>query len=83
MTRQDFDRFSHIVALDEDNLRNLERMRPDGSRADLILLLDHVPGREGDAVADPYYGGAEGFAETWAEVSAGADGLVRRLAQAR
>ena len=83
VVREDFDRFSHIVALDEDNLRTLERLRPDGSRADLSLLLDHVPGREGEAVTDPYYGGAEGFAETWADVSAGAEGLVRRLAQAR
>src|SRR3954470_3499858 len=48
VTRADFDRFDHIVALDAENLADLERLRPAGSRASLSLLLDHVPGREGE-----------------------------------
>jgi protein-tyrosine phosphatase len=80
---EDFTRFTHIVALDHRNLQSLERMRPAGSPARLGLLLDHVPGRAGEAVADPYYGGADGFETTWAEVSAGAEGLVRALRSGR
>ena len=41
--------------------------------------VDMVPGREGQAVADPYYGGAEGFAQTWADVNAAAKTLVARF----
>src|SRR3712207_1035358 len=52
----DFQRFDHIVALDTQNLANLRRMAPPGSSAELSLLLDHVDGREGEPVADPYYG---------------------------
>jgi protein-tyrosine phosphatase len=80
VTRHDFHRFTHIVALDRNNLAALERLRPANATSRLSLLLDHVPGREGEAVADPYSGPAEGFARTWAEVSAGAEGLLRALA---
>ena len=52
----DFLRFDHIVALDRENLADLRRMQPGGTKARLSLLLDHVPGREGEAVADPYHG---------------------------
>mgnify|MGYP000064770076 CR=1 FL=1 len=45
-----------------------------------LLLLDHVPGREGEDVEDPYFGGEEGFAITWDQVRRAADTLVRELA---
>jgi protein-tyrosine phosphatase len=82
VTREDFDRFDEIVALDEENLADLERLRPDGARARLSLLLDHVPGREGQAVADPYHGGDSHFDLTWRDVTEGARGLARTLAGA-
>jgi protein-tyrosine phosphatase len=79
----DFRRFDHIVALDRANLDHLRRMRPAGARAELSLLLDHVPGREGEAVADPYYGEAGDFDRAWADSAAGAAGLARRIAAER
>ena len=75
----DFRCFDHIVALDLENLANLEAMRPDGATAQLSLLLDHVPGREGQPVADPYYGDDSHFDETWREVTQGARALARRI----
>jgi protein-tyrosine phosphatase len=80
-TRADFDRFDHIVALDEENLADLERIRPAGSRAHLSLLLDHVPGRKGQAVADPYYGGDSHFDIAWRDVAEAARALAQRLAE--
>ena len=44
--------------------------------ARLMLMLDLVPGRAGESVTDPYYGADDGFAETWADVSAVAAALV-------
>jgi protein-tyrosine phosphatase len=79
VTRADFDRFDHIVALDEENLADLAALRPPGSRANLSLLLDHVAGREGKGVADPYYGGDAHFDTTWRDVTAGARGLAEAL----
>ena len=79
VTPEDFRRFDHIVALDAQNLRDLERMRPADGKAELSLLLDHVQGREGQAVADPYYGGDEHFDVTWSDVEAGAGALADRI----
>jgi protein-tyrosine phosphatase len=80
VTPDDFRRFDHIVALDSNNLRDLERLRPEGARARLSLLLDHVEGRRGQAVADPYYGEDSDFDTAWDDVSAGAQGLARTIA---
>jgi len=83
VTQADFRRFTHVVALDHDNLENLRRLAPPNesgvATAELSLLLDHVPGREGQAVTDPYFGDDAGFEVTWAEVTAAARGLVAKL----
>ncbi len=83
VTRDDFQRFDHIVALDEDNLAHLERIRPAGAHARLSLLLDHVGGREGQGVADPYYGDDRHFDIAWADVTEAARGLADRIAERR
>ncbi|MDE2405364.1 MAG: low molecular weight phosphotyrosine protein phosphatase [Sphingomonadales bacterium] len=75
----DFRRFDFVLALDDQNLRDLEALRPAEAPARLSLLLDHVPGLAGQPVSDPYWGEADAFAETWAQVSAAADALVARL----
>jgi protein-tyrosine phosphatase len=77
----DFAHFDHVVALDDDNLADLRAIRPAGSRACLSLLLDHVPGREGQAVADPYYGDDGHFDIAWRDVSQATRALADKLAQ--
>lgn len=79
VTAADHHRFDAIVAMDAENLHDLRLYAPDGASARLFLLLDFVAGREGDSVADPYYGGPEGFERTWAEVTAGAFGFFEAL----
>lgn len=76
LRRSDFHDFDLILAADETNLREARAMRPAGARADLKLMLDLVPGREGEGLADPYYGTDEGFAATWDDVAAVAASLV-------
>jgi len=75
----DFRRFTHLVAMDHDNLANLRRLAPPDATAELSLLLDHVEGRGGQAVADPYFGEDDGFDVTWADVMDGARALALRL----
>ncbi|GAA0623308.1 low molecular weight protein-tyrosine-phosphatase [Brevundimonas kwangchunensis] len=79
VTRADFRRFDHIVALDLDNLKDLRKLAPADATARLSLLLDHVPGREGQGVVDPWFGDEAGFDVTWAEVTDAARGLVDQL----
>lgn len=73
---EDFHQFDEIVALDRSNLRDLRAIQPEGATARLSLLLDHVPGREGQSVADPWYGDDADFDVTWIEVAAGAESLL-------
>lgn len=77
----DFLRFDHILALDHANLATLRTIAPTDARARLGLLLDRVPGMEGQAVADPYYGGEEGFETTWEQVDRAARALIAHLSR--
>ena len=83
VTEEDFRRFTHIVALDRQNLTALTALRPADGTAELSLLLDHVRGREGEAVADPYYGGEAQFETAWADVTQGAKALASSIAGKR
>jgi protein-tyrosine phosphatase len=79
----DFRRFTHLVAMDHENLANVRRLAPPDATAELSLLLDHVEGRAGQAVADPYFGEDDGFDVTWADVTAGARALAAELQRLR
>jgi len=52
---EDFDRFDLIVAMDAQNLRDLQAVRPSQSKARLVKLLDYVPDLGISDVPDPYY----------------------------
>ena len=73
----DFRRFDRILALDRSNLAALRAIAPTDGTAELTLLMDTVPGREGEDVHDPYYGNESGFEVTWEDVSAAATALVK------
>lgn len=79
VTAGDFRRFTHVFALDPDNLRNLRRIRPADGTASLQLLMDLVPGREGSGVTDPYFGDDAGFDVTWDDVTRAARAIVAQL----
>ena len=80
---EDFRRFTHVLVMDHSNLANARRVMPPDAPTAPMLLLDLVKGREGAAVADPYYGGEEHFEDTWDDVSRAAHALVTLLSQPR
>ncbi|WP_181296709.1 low molecular weight protein-tyrosine-phosphatase [Pseudomonas sp. Q2-TVG4-2] len=60
VTVEDFQRFDLILAMDHDNLKRLQALRPSDSYGELDLFLRRY--RLGaDAVPDPYYGSEDGF----------------------
>jgi protein-tyrosine phosphatase len=79
VTARDFRRFTHILALDASNATDLRAIAPADASATIGLLLDHVPGRAGQDVADPYFGDEDGFEASWADVTAAARGLAAAL----
>jgi len=81
--REDFARFDDIFALDHANLKDLRALAPAQPKARLGLLLDCVAGREGEAIADPYYGDDADFERCWLEVSAAARALCECLQTSR
>ena len=79
----DFERFDLIAAMDKGHLRHLERMRPPGSRAEVVLFMDFDPaGAKGRDVPDPYYGAERGFEQVLDMIFAANHGLLAFL-QAR
>ena len=76
---EDFTRFTHIFAMDHSNLADILSVAPTGSSAKIALLMDNVAGREGAAIADPYYDGGDQFEATWEDVDAAAKALVAQL----
>jgi len=79
VSASDFRDFDHVIALDNQNMRDLQHIRPDASNASLSLLMDHIDGKAGQDVTDPYYGNAVGFDQTWAEVSEAAANLCKKM----
>lgn len=75
----DFERFSHIFALDQANLEAIKAKEPPNAHAKVALLLDAVPGRRGEAVVDPYYGDESDFAKAWRDIEVAVAALIVRF----
>lgn len=70
---QDFASSDLILAMDRDNLRQLEERRPAGNTVRIELFLGD---RE---VPDPYYGESDGFGLMMDQIEAGARRLLSTL----
>jgi protein-tyrosine phosphatase len=68
----DFASADVVLAMDRDNLEQLEKLRPAGSTVPIRLFLGE---RE---VPDPYYGGDDGFEVMMGMIEAGVRELLRR-----
>ena len=77
--RDDFFRFTHIIALDRANLETLRAKAPRNGNAALAMLMDAVEGRRGEPVADPYYGDLPSFEAAWTTISIGVNAWAERL----
>jgi protein-tyrosine phosphatase len=77
----DFQRFDLILAMDRQNLRDLEALQPKGSKATLRLFLEYAPRGSSLEVPDPYYGGPAGFEQVLDLTTRAARGLIAELQQ--
>lgn len=76
---QDFQEFDYVIAMDFENLRDLEYLaqRSDQNHARISLLMNFA-GKEKE-VADPWYTGD--FEATWNDVLEGCKGLLAYLSK--
>jgi protein-tyrosine phosphatase len=79
VTQGDFARFDLILAMDRDNLRELQAMKPGDSHAALKLFLEYAPELKLYDVPDPYYRDASAFEEVLDLTSAASRGLLAKL----
>jgi protein-tyrosine phosphatase len=72
---QDFAQCDLILAMDRDNVAQLEARRPVGNSTPIRLFLGELE------VPDPYYGGEDGFAAMMDLIEEGAAELIRTHAR--
>ena len=77
----DFERFDYVLAMDADNLAQLEALAPNAAaRAKLRLLSTFDPASPpGSVVPDPYHGGPEDFERVLDLCEAACQGLLEHL----
>jgi len=76
---RDFAQFDLILAMDWQNLEALNTECPAQHQHKLRRLAEFAPAGFGDVVADPYYGGADGFEAVLDHVEQACRGLLIHL----
>ena len=78
VVEEDFRHFDLIVAMDRDNLGDLED-RAGGAQSSLRLFSDFLPAGSPSDIPDPYYGGPHGFERVLDMVEDGCPSLLEEL----
>jgi protein-tyrosine phosphatase len=78
----DLEAFDRVIALDRDNLADLERLAG-GPRPHLHLLSRYLPGGDPVDVPDPYWGGERGFEDVLDLLERAAPAILDELLGAR
>ena len=76
VTKADYDKYDHLIVMDNHNIRNLMRIIGDDPENKVSMLLDFTE-RKGQSIADPWYTG--NFDETYKDVVEGCEGLLKHL----
>jgi len=80
VTIEDFTKFDMVLAMDEQNVKELKKIAPAHLHEKIQLFLEYADNFEELEVPDPYYGGARGFKFVLDLVEDASEGLVKKLA---
>jgi protein-tyrosine phosphatase len=79
LSRDDLQQFDLVLAMDRDNLEGIMCLITPQSRAETGLFLEWSGAAPPSEFPDPYFGEAEGFAESVQLAERGVAGLIERL----
>ncbi|WP_171032896.1 low molecular weight protein-tyrosine-phosphatase [Fodinibius saliphilus] len=77
----DLDYFDLVLAMDNENLKNVEHMANGNEHATIGRMRDFDPHPGDGEVPDPYYGGPEGFENVFQIVKRSCETLLDKLEQ--
>ncbi len=75
----DFDRFDLIIAMDRGHRRELMSRAGAGRSATIRMMREFDPEAREHDVADPYYGGEEGFENMYLTLESACRGLLEAI----
>ncbi len=76
----DFDAFDYVIAMDNDNLKNMKSFLPNVKLGNKISkMTDYCSNKNPGYVPDPYYGGAEGFEQVLDLLEDACEGLLNKI----
>lgn len=75
----DFEDFDLILAMDQHNMDELQKVAPQHLFDKVHLLLEYTQNSDEKEVPDPYYGGGNGFAWVLDLLEQASDSLIQRL----
>ena len=73
---RDFDEFDMVLAMDWDNLAQLQQLAPKSAHHKLQLLMRFATEHETATIADPYYGNVQGFEQALDYIEDACNGLL-------
>ncbi|GAA4081069.1 low molecular weight protein-tyrosine-phosphatase [Amphibacillus indicireducens] len=77
ITPSDFSQFDYIIAMDEQNLIDLEHIQQQTTQAKMLRLMDFVENAPIKDIPDPYYTGD--FDQTYELIEAGCQALLQSI----
>ena len=75
----DFKNFDYLIAMDRENLREVEILLPEQFSGKLVLFSSLIKNSALVDVPDPYYGGESGFDDVIDMVEEGVLGLLKEI----
>ncbi len=80
-TRQDFDEFDMIYAMDHSNYRHITSLASGPDQLQKVKLLLQEVDLEYNEVPDPYYGGEQGFELVFDLIDQACEAIALRIAE--
>ena len=84
VTDQDFEQFDLVLAMDNENLQDLQAICPPEHQAKVKLFMHYAQKHQDQSeVPDPYYGGAAGFEYVLDLIEDASSGLLASITKNR